>query len=192
MGIVFAVMPILSTKGSDQPAEDFEALVESHQIPLRAFIMSLVADPHATSDILQETNLVAWRKASDFKLGTNFRAWAFRIAHFQVLAHRQRNSRSRLVFNDDILDLIAAESMDEDSTEIEDRSHRLRLCLSKLPDPQRELLRRRYLENEGVTSIATDLGKSPNAISQALHRARHALLGCMVSEGSSSDHREIS
>ena len=90
-------MTALATSGESPQPADFETLIETHQSALRGFILSLVADCSAAEDILQETNLVAWRKAADFESGSNFRAWAFRIAHFQILSYRQKVSRDRLV-----------------------------------------------------------------------------------------------
>ncbi len=58
-------------------------------------------------------SLVAWRKFNQFDPDTNFMAWAAAIARFEALKHLRKQSRDRLVFNDDILDLLAEESLDE-------------------------------------------------------------------------------
>jgi RNA polymerase sigma-70 factor (ECF subfamily) len=58
-------------------------------------------------DILQETNLVLWSKQDEFTPGTDFRVWAFRVARYQVMAYRKRQSLDRLVFGDELIDRLA-------------------------------------------------------------------------------------
>jgi DNA-directed RNA polymerase specialized sigma24 family protein len=53
---------------------------------LRVFVLSLAPDFSAADDVLQETFLVVTRKAAESEPGTNFFAWARRIATFKVLA----------------------------------------------------------------------------------------------------------
>ena len=62
---------------------------------------------------MQETNAVLWRKAHEFKLGTNFGAWMLRVAYFQVMAHRRKITRDRLVFDDDFLADIADDAQQQ-------------------------------------------------------------------------------
>ena len=71
---------MLSVIPMPETSAEFARLVDEHQGRLKGYILSLVFDPHAASDILQETNLILCRKADKFEAGTNFRAWAFRVA----------------------------------------------------------------------------------------------------------------
>lgn len=174
-------MTVLAKSAESPNPADFEALIERHQSALRGFILSLVADPTATEDILQETNLVAWRKAVDFEAGSNFRAWAFRIAHFQVLSYRQKASRDRLVLDDSLVETLAAETLEEEPGPAHQRRERLHLCISRLSEKQRSVITSRYFENESVATIASRTGNHANAISQLLHRARKNLLECLGS-----------
>ncbi|HXG62845.1 MAG TPA: sigma-70 family RNA polymerase sigma factor [Planctomycetota bacterium] len=155
-----------------------------HQGRLFAYILSLVGDPDAANDILQETNVVLWRDSKEFRPGSSFAAWAFRIAHFQVMAFRQRRLRDRLIFQDELLDLLAAGARETDDL-FESRQERLTSCLEKLNPDHREMLRRRYAEGRSVQEIARDRGMTPNAAMQALFRIRKALLQCVgrVPEG---------
>ena len=166
----------LPTRDRSPSPDDFEKLVEAHQPVLRAYILSLTADPHLAKDILQETNLVLWRKAADFEPGTNFKVWAFRIAHFQTLAERQRQNRSRLVLDDDLVTTMAEEDS-EDSPPLP--LERLRLCLSRLPDRQQSVVQKHHLESISVGAIATETGLTANAVSQLLFRARKNLHRCL-------------
>ena len=51
--------------------------------------------------------MVLWRDASRFQPGTDFRAWAYRVAYYQVLAQRRKHGRDRLRFDESLLTILA-------------------------------------------------------------------------------------
>ena len=165
-------------------SDEFVGLMTEHQGRLFGYILSLLADPDAANDVLQETNMVLWRDSAEFKLGTNFKAWAFRVAHFQVMAWRQRQIRDRLVFEDDLLQVLTFSAGETDEA-FEARQDRLTDCIDKLAPNHREMVRRRYAEGTPLQSIAQERGMTANAVMQALFRIRQSLMQCVarVSEG---------
>jgi RNA polymerase sigma-70 factor (ECF subfamily) len=48
------------------PDEQFVRLLTTHQSRLAGFIFALMASGDGAQDVLQETNLVLWRKAGEF------------------------------------------------------------------------------------------------------------------------------
>src|SRR6185436_5305722 len=82
-------------------------LMTQHQRRIFAYIYTLVPDRHAAEDILQETSLVICEKFHEFKTGTDFVAWANQIAWWQVRATRTKFARSKVVFDDAVLEKIA-------------------------------------------------------------------------------------
>ncbi len=162
----------------DPDAPSFADLMAAHQPRLAGYIRSLVADEHAAKDILQETNMTLLRKSRDFEPGTNFTAWCFRIAHFEVLKWRRTQGRDRLRFSDELVESIAATGR-RLASGYDDRLDALKVCLEKLPERQRDVVQRRYLNGASVREIAADLEVNPNAASQLLHRARHNLFRCI-------------
>ncbi len=175
------------SEGSSRSREAFVRLMTEHQGRLYAYVLSLLGDPDQANDVLQEANLVLWRNAAEFQIGSNFRAWAFRIAHFQVMACRQRQLRDRLVFDDEMLALLdpAAKAVDET---YEDRQQRLTACLETLPEAQRDLLRRRYADGLSLETIAESIRRTANAVAQTLFRVRRTLIDCVtrLAEGGAS------
>src|SRR5436190_14459072 len=127
-----------------------------------AYICSLLGDPDAANDILQETNVVLWRDSAEFRPGTNFKAWSFRVAHFQVLAWRQRQIRDRLVFEDDMFEVLATGARECDDM-FDRRQERLTGCLEKLTPEHREMIRKRYADGTPLQSIASERGMTANA-----------------------------
>ncbi len=63
-----------------------------HQTRIKGFIVSLLGDFAAADDVVQETFLIVQQKSDEFSPGSNFIAWTFQIARFQVMkAQSQRN-----------------------------------------------------------------------------------------------------
>ena len=145
---------------------------------LHAFILKLVTSLTDADDILQETNLVLWSKRGEFTLGTDFLAWAFRIARYQVMAYRKRQSLDRLVFGDELIGRLAGLAESRRET-LDEKRELLILCIRELSDLQRQLLNDRYGDRLSGREIAEKTGRNVDAVFQSLHRARRVLLHCI-------------
>lgn len=162
---------------TDRPAE-FMRLFLENQRRIYGLILALVPNGPDADDIHQETCAVLWQKFDEFAAGTNFSAWALRIARFQVMAYYTTRRRTRARLSDETLDAVveklAARPEREDA-----RSAALDGCLQDLPDPDRQLLVLRYRGGASVEEVARQSGKSVVAAYKALHRAHERLLQCM-------------
>jgi RNA polymerase sigma-70 factor (ECF subfamily) len=152
--------------------------VNASQRSLYAFILTLVPRREDAYDILQETNLVLWQKRQDFLKGTNFFAWASRIARNKVLMHRRKLRRDRLCFDDILVGKLADDVAGEPFFG-DDWLSPLWQCVEKLVDDDRVLLEKRYVEGLQARHIADQVGRSPGAIAQALYRIRLTLMRCI-------------
>ncbi len=161
-----------------EASAEYVGLVMRSQRRLYAFIYALLRRPADAEDVLQETNLVLWKKAAEFTPGTDFTAWACRIAQFQVMAFRKRHQRTREYFDHVLLAQLA-----EDATiqmeGFDDRQHALLECVKTLKPAARDLIARRYEPGGSVNAMAERSGRSPKAVSEALRRVREALLRCI-------------
>lgn len=153
-------------------------LMLANQNRLFAFIMSLLGNREQTHDVLQQTNLILWEKLDDFQPGTNFMAWAFQIARYQVMAYRQKQGRDRHVFDDEAIALVAT-AFEQHSEQFDDRLAALSHCIQQLPDDGRRLLRRRYADGWTVKTLAEEVGQSANRLAVKLHRLRAVLMECI-------------
>ncbi|MBD3675228.1 MAG: sigma-70 family RNA polymerase sigma factor [Planctomycetaceae bacterium] len=158
--------------------EEHVQLIAQAQRRLYAFILALVRRPSDAEDILQETNVVLWRKRETYESGTDFFAWAFAIARRQVMASRSRQSRQRLRFDDELVEKIATTAGTE-SSHYDRRDAALRACLQKLTASQRTLISRRYQPDVAVNSLAEEVGKTAKAVSESLRRIREKLRQCI-------------
>lgn len=168
----------MTIKGSRAP-DEFVRLMTEHQGRLFGYVFSLIGNPDAANDVLQEVNVVLWRDSKEFRSGSNFKAWAFRVAHFQVMAWRQRQIRDRLVFEDDMLEVLASGARETDEM-FDRRQERLTGCLEKLMPEHREMIRRRYAEGRSLQELAAGRGMTANAMMQALFRIRQRLMQCVA------------
>src|SRR5690606_38505458 len=92
---------------SQERSDVIVQLLTGEQHSLFRYITALIGDPDEAGNILQETNLVIWRKADDFTLGGNFGAWARSIALWQVKAWLRDRRRDRHVFSFELIRQLA-------------------------------------------------------------------------------------
>jgi len=162
-----------------QPDEEFVQLLTGHQNRIYTYILILTGNPVDARDIMQETNLVLWRKASEYEPGTNFAAWAATIARYQVMYFRRRQMRNRIVFDDTVVEHLAKVYDHQDNFAAE-REVALQECLEKLAPADRKAIRDRYAEDGSVKGLAKELGRTPVATAAYLMRLRRKLFDCIT------------
>ena len=170
------------------PDQELLAMVTGAQSSLYAFICSLLGNSDNARDVLQNTNLVIWEKSTEFDRSRDFKPWAFQIAYLQVMAFRKKQSRDRLVFDDDFMQGIA-EDVARRNEKLEDRLQALDMCIGRLPKHHQQIVRKRYAMNIAVQDIAEQVGQKANTLAVLLYRVRKALAVCVersVSQGGRS------
>jgi len=172
---------------SDAPQSETErrkllmTLMTQHQRRIFGYIYTLVPHRADAEDLLQETSLIICEKFDQFREGTDFVAWACQIAYWRVRYSRQKFARSKLVFNQEIVDALA-QTAAEMQEEMNDRHIALADCLRKLHTRDRELLLTRYEPGCGVEEAARRSGRSLEAAYKALTRLRKLLFDCVTNQ----------
>jgi RNA polymerase sigma-70 factor, ECF subfamily len=159
-------------------AEEFMGLFAAHHRPLFRYILALLPRLHAAEDVLQETNLVLWRRFPEFRAGTDFYAWAARVAFLQVLKYRKGSRRESFALNEDVLETLAARSI-ESTDYLDSAREALQKCLAKLRVEDRDLILRRYMSGDSGKQVADALGRPQNSVYKSLGRIRQGLLECI-------------
>lgn len=157
----------------------YVTLMTKYQGNLRAFIVALIPGSPDVDDVLQETNAALWQKRERFVVGTNFLAWAFQIARYEVHRSRDRAKRlHRLVFSEKLVELMV-----EEEGVAEDGHRRLidalDQCLEKLTKNQREIVHHRYTPGLTLERLAEKTGRAPGGLRVALLRIREGLRTCI-------------
>lgn len=174
--------PKVKSSGSHESRKD-ETYVNdlvSHQEDLRAFIYALLPNSPAAEDVLQNTNMILWRKRKTFRRGTNFHAWAFKIARVQVQHQYDRAKReTRLVFSESLLKRIEDAASENPPRERE--LVVLENCIGKLNDKQRDIINARYRAGSSLKMLAENTGATAGSLRITLFRIRAILRRCVES-----------
>lgn len=156
----------------------FVELLTQHQRKLFSYIYTLVPNVSDTDDLLQETNLVLWNKRSEFKLGTNFSAWACRIAYFKVQNYLRNKVNKHAFFSEEFLSEISELLVDR--TEVHSIYSMLLInCLGKLSSASQQLLKLRYDGTRSIQQLAKEMGRSAGSIYNTLGQIRRKLWECV-------------
>lgn len=162
--------------------EDFVRLFSRHEGSVRAFVASLLPNWEGVDEVMQEASVVMWRKFDQFdpnREGSSFLNWAFMIARYEALMYRRKKATDRLVFSEDIFELLAEEA-NEVLEEQPLRREALRKCLSKLEPRQQALVESVYTDGISIKDAATKVGRTPTGLYKALARIRETLLRCIT------------
>jgi RNA polymerase sigma-70 factor (ECF subfamily) len=155
----------------------FLKLYTANELAIRAYVRTLVPSRDDVEEVMQEVAVVLWKKFADYPTGEDFRKWAFAVSRYEALAWLRDRARDRLVFNQDVLDLIAKEA--EVRSDYHQRQREaLDRCLEKLPQPQRELVQQAYRPGTRIDQLAAHRGQSAMSLYKLLQRIRTALLEC--------------
>ncbi len=71
-----------------------------------AYSLTLVPHRPDAEDIFQNVGVTLWEKFDEFEEGTNFGAWACRIAWFKVLDFQQKRQRVPTPLSQSVLEKI--------------------------------------------------------------------------------------
>lgn len=173
-----ASMPPAGAVGKSEQ-ESFLKLFASAQPALQHFLAAHLPDLHEVDDLMQEVAVCLWKKYSQFIPGTSFKAWAIRVAQFEVLHARRAHARHPELRLTQLTEDAAARFADLDVGTIEARRRALDRCLKQLPAPQRELILARYHSERSGRDLAGEWGRKENAVWVQLSRIRGALRLCV-------------
>jgi RNA polymerase sigma-70 factor, ECF subfamily len=167
-----------ATEHGSANAMEFIRLLAAHSHSIHRYIFTLLPDPDQAQDVYQDSVMTLWEKFADYRPDEPFLPWAYRFAHFKVLAHRKKNRRQPALLDCDVLDILAEEQVQED----ERLQAQLRLlpgCLDKLTQNERRLVEMRYDGRATVAQIAEETGRLADTLYRVLHRVRKKLLNCI-------------
>jgi len=158
---------------------DFMRLLMKHEPALRAFSRSLLPDWNLVDEVIQESSLTLWEKFSQLESDSGFLPWAKVVVRFKCLSAIRDLGRDRHVFSEGVLELLADEAAEMDAEEHVAAMKALRVCLAKFSNPHQELLLAPYSGEGRVKHMASQSGKSANALYKLLGRLRGKLSGCV-------------
>jgi len=165
------------TPAENEKHDQFLRLYVEHEEALNGFVRTLVPTREDAREVMQEVAVVLWRRFGELTAPRDFRRWAFGVVKFKALASARDRARDRLVFDGDVLALLAAE-VDENADAYEAERKALDECVGKLGTAQRKLLDAAYAPGARIDALAADAGRSAMSFYKALHRIRLVLMEC--------------
>lgn len=162
----------------DEQALPLQQLFVAHAPALRAWLLGVVPDPALADDLVQDTFLTVMKKFTDYRPGTNFRAWMFTIARYKLLEACRHHAARAITLEPEAIEMLI-----RDQTELPDhpdqRLRSLQNCLKKLPQRAREIIELRYFSGLRPPDIASRMSWTLNSVSVSLSRSRLALRRCI-------------
>jgi RNA polymerase sigma-70 factor (ECF subfamily) len=156
----------------------FDAVYAAEKAGLYGFLLRLSRDPHASADLFQNVWLKLAKNASSLRPDSNIRAWLLTVARREYVSFRRAQALdvSRLlVLNRELAEAPADTSLDSQLLA-------LKAAISRLGDPDREVLLLSSVEGIDSDQVAASLGISNAALRQRLARARRRLTAALSRE----------
>jgi RNA polymerase sigma-70 factor (ECF subfamily) len=162
------------------PAATFEDLALPLFDQLYNFARWLTQDAAEAEDLVQETFAKALRGFPSFQLGTNFRAWMYRILRNSFL-NTKTGLKNTVAFDEEDADSVPAAENTPESLLIQQANREMvQAALAELPVHFREILLLCEVEEMSYQEIADTLAIPVGTVMSRLSRARKALRGLLV------------
>lgn len=163
----------------------FESIVRRYQRPVRAWLAAHCPPGGDVDEVAQRTFLAVFTRFAEYRDGTNFEAWLFTIARFQLMTEitalrRQADYRTR--FGHDLLARELDRRAEESVGVTQDRLRLLASCLDAVPERDRRVLDWRYRENIPLQEMATRTGRSVATLKKLLWMLRLRIRECIESK----------
>jgi RNA polymerase sigma-70 factor (ECF subfamily) len=146
----------------------FAELYETNFERVYAFVVRRVQDRHEAEDLTAEVFHHALANLARFEWrGVPFAVWLFRIAA-NAIADRGRRLKH-------VVDAAEADDLDQSNWQEIERRATLFQLVDSLPEDQRLVVVKRFVEQKTIRDIAREFGRSEGAIKQLQFRALESL-----------------
>ena len=169
-----AISERLLIAAAQRDPRQFAELYEANFHRVYAYVSCKVRSRHEAEDIVSEVFHKALVNIHEYEWrGTPFIAWLLRIALHSINDRWQKSSREELLEHDDPDGGHTAAALE--------RRTMLFQLVDELPEEQRLVIQRRFIEQRSIREIAVELHRSEGAIKQLQFRALQTLRNLMRS-----------
>ena len=167
--------------------EAFNPLVLKYQKKIYNLMYQRVRDQETAKDLCQEVFLKAFNALPNFKGGSAFYSWIYRIAiNCSIDFQRQRNRDKVLTFEelpfeaDEVLRMTDSYPSPERLLDEKELGLIIRKAVKKLPPGQRRVFNLRHRRELAIKEIAALLNRSEGTVKAHLHHAHRQLRGMLL------------
>ena len=152
---------------NDLNSDSFESLFKSHFKDLVGYVCSYVNDEEVSKDIVHDVFLVVLKNEKKLDTSYSLKSYLFTLSknyalnylkHLRVVAMNER----------EVVD--ALQNADEELDNYEQRVARLNEKLDELPEKQREVLIKCFVEGRTYKDVADEMGISVNSVKTHISR----------------------
>ena len=158
---------------------DISKKFNEHDATIKAFVRSRVRDENEVNDVMQEVWKAAIKKVDSYDPKRPFGGWIFGMARLQVLKWRQKKARSKEIISSELIEQLGV-NVDKHAHKLTEMVELLMSCLKDIDIGSRTLLTMKYYDGMSAEQMGNRLGKSPDAISMSMTRARRELKKLMT------------
>jgi RNA polymerase sigma-70 factor (ECF subfamily) len=135
--------------------EAFERLYRRYYERLFRFSLRVTGRIHLVGDVINETMMVVWRRASEYRAAAQVSTWIFGIAYRKSLKALARDGRHNAESLDDVpeIELQMAETVDRDAIHAE-----IRQAIACLPPDHRAVVDLTFHFNRSYEENCADPG----------------------------------
>ena len=167
--------------GGDEGA--FRDLMERYKRRAYGVALGIVGDPDDAQDVVQDAFVKAYYKLKDFRFGSNFYTWFYRLLVNQAIDRWRKTSRSPTVSFDDAWvsgetsepEAIVYPKTPEEMAGNRELGEGLARAIAALPEYHRTVILLREVEGLAYEEIARILDCSAGTVMSRLHYARTKL-----------------
>lgn len=159
----------------------FEPIVRRFQRPLRAWLAAQAPPGVDADEVAQRAFVEAFTRIADYRPATDFGAWLFTIAAFQLKTETTRRRRVA-DYHARIAPELFQRALDRHESPAEawaTRLDHLRACVAALAAPLRQFVAWRYDECLPLEEMAARSGRSVGAVKKQLWSIRQSLKLCV-------------
>ncbi len=161
----------------------FQELVERYKTRAFGVAVGIVGDRDDALDVVQESFVKAFFKLKEFRFGSSFYTWFYRLLVNQAIDRWRKTSRSsevpldegRLSGDESPPDSFAYPSTPEEELMNRELGEALRKAIEALPEHHRAVILLREIEGMAYEDIAKTMGCSTGTVMSRLHYAREKL-----------------
>lgn len=161
----------------------YRELMERYAKRAYGVAVGIVGDPDEAQDVVQEAFIKAYYSLREFRFGSNFYTWFYRLLVNRAIDRWRKTARSKTVPMDESWlrddgsapDGTAYPRTPEEMAENRQLSEALARAIGSLPEYHRAVILLREVEGMSYEEIAKSLGCSVGTVMSRLHYARAKL-----------------
>lgn len=177
---------------AERNERDFEELFRRYQARLGSFFLQRTRDPQAAEELVQETMMVVWQRATSFDQTSRPSSWIFGIGYRKYLEWQRKNSKASQLYESETEhdpEELPRSLHDEVGEQIgrETLSETVRQALGELSEEHRAVIDLTFQQGLSYGEIAQILGIQPGTVKSRMFYGKERLKEILIRRGMKGD-----